>query len=447
MSLATLDLLHRKRAGKALDAAKLDAFAKAIATGEASDAQLGAFAMAVCLRGMNLDELHAWTLAVRDSGKCLDWTALRARGPILDKHSTGGVGDCVSLVLAPMLAACGAYVPMLSGRGLGHTGGTLDKLEAIPGYRVEVDDATLRRVVAETGLAIVGTGAALAPADRRLYAVRDVTATVDSLPLIVASILSKKLAAGADALVLDVKHGSGASAASQLEAVALARALREVAGASGLRTTVLLTDMDEPLAPAVGNALELHLCLRYLSGEVEPPRLHRVAVALGAAALRLGGLAADDVAAEAQLMRARASGEAAERFARMVHALGGPGDVFRWAADARDTAPVRRPVTALHAGVVLRADAHALGTACVELGAGRTREGQAIDPRVGLCDVTPVGTRVDAGAPLAWVHAADEASADRACGRVRAAFVLGPRAERARVLVQALPGLQESVPA
>jgi thymidine phosphorylase len=447
MSLATLDLLHCKRAGKSLGGAELQAFARAIASGEVSDAQLGAFAMAVCLRGMSLEEMGAWTLAVRDSGKRLDWSALRGNGPVLDKHSTGGVGDCVSLVLAPMLAACGAYVPMLSGRGLGHTGGTLDKLEAIPGYRVDVDDATLQRVVAEAGLAIVGAGPALAPADRRLYAVRDVTATVDSLPLIVASILSKKLAAGADALVLDVKHGSGASAESQLEAMALARALREVAGANGLRTAVLLTDMDEPLAPAVGNALELHLCLRYLAGEVEPPRLHQVTMALGIAALRLGGLAGSDTDAREKLLRVRASGHAAERFARMVHALGGPADVFRWAADPRDEAPVRRCVPAPNAGVVVRADARAMGVASVELGAGRAREGQPVDPRVGLSDIVPVGSEVEAGAPLAWVHAADEASAQRACARLRAAFVLGLRAEGARTLVQPLPPLRESAPA
>ena len=447
MSLATLDLLHRKRAGKPLAAAELQAFARAIASGEASDAQLGAFAMAVCLRGMGLEEMRAWTLAVRDSGKCLDWSALRDRGPVLDKHSTGGVGDCVSLVLAPMLAACGAYVPMLSGRGLGHTGGTLDKLEAIPGYRVDVDEATLQRVVAQTGLAIVGAGDALAPADRRLYAVRDVTATVDSLPLIVASILSKKLASGTDALVLDVKHGSGASATSKLEAVALGRALREVAEANGLPSAVLLTDMDEPLAPAVGNALELHLCLRYLAAEIEPGRLHRVTMALGVAALRLGGLAGTEADAEARLLHALASGAAAERFARMVHALGGPADVFRWAAGVHDRAPVIRAVPAPHAGVVVRADAHALGSACVELGAGRSREGQRIDPRVGLCDVVPVGSAVDAGAALAVVHAADEASADRAVARVRAAFVLGLRADSRRALVQALPAAAESIPA
>jgi len=433
------ELLRRKRDGQRLTAADLRGFAADIAHGGVSDAQLGAFAMAVCLQGMTPDETSDLTMAMRDSGERLDWSALRAHGPILDKHSTGGVGDTVSLMLGPMLAACGAFVPMLSGRGLGHTGGTLDKLQAIPGYRCEVDIATLQRVVADTGVAIVGATDTLAPADRRLYAVRDVTATVDSLPLITASILSKKLAAGTDALVLDVKHGSGASVRAWSEAVALGQSLEEVAIAAGLPTRVLLTDMNQPLADTVGNALELDLTLRYLRGEACPPRLHAVTLALGAQALLLGGLAASLEEATLRLQKTLDSGDAATRFARMVHALGGPHDLLERSAAYLPRAPIVAPVHALRSGVIRRIDARALGMACIALGGGRRQPQDQIDVRVGLSAVGALGDVVDQHSPLALIHAADAAQFAQAAMCVREAIEIADHSEPLPPLIQALP--------
>lgn len=415
-------LLRRKREGHALGRDELQAFARAMAEQAVADAQLGAFAMAVCLRGMSSEETRDWTLAMRDSGQRLDWSDLKTRGPILDKHSTGGVGDTVSLMLGPMLAACGAYVPMLSGRGLGHTGGTLDKLEAIPGYTADIDTTRLRTVVAETGLAIVAANADLAPADRRLYAVRDVTATVDSLPLITASILSKKLAAGTDALVLDVKHGSGATLPDPAAARELAEALSTVANAAGLPTRVLLTDMNQPLAPALGNAIEVDVARAYLQGRERPARLHEVTLALGAELLCLAKLADTPAAARGQLLATLDSGAAAERFARMVHALGGPLDVY---SCALPRAPFSAPVYPLRAGVVSAMDGRHLGQVVIGLGGGRRLPTDRIDPRVGLSHVVSLGQAIDTHHPLAIVHAADASDYARAAMCVREAISIG----------------------
>jgi thymidine phosphorylase len=277
------ETIRRKRQGESLDAQAIGAFVGGIAQRTVSEAQMAALAMAVCWRGMTTSECVALTLAMRDSGQHLEWRRQHLNGPVVDKHSTGGVGDSVSLMLGPMLAACGCYVPMISGRGLGHTGGTLDKLESIPGYTVQPALAQMRRVVREAGVAIVGAGARLAPADARLYAVRDVTATVESVPLITASILSKKLAAGLQALVLDVKYGNGAFMPGIAKALALARSLVDVGCGAGLPTLAVLTDMNEPLGPCAGNALEIRLVLDYLAGGTRPARLHEVVLALGAA--------------------------------------------------------------------------------------------------------------------------------------------------------------------
>ena len=435
MRLDTPGLLAQTRRGEALASAPLSALMRGIASGEVHDAQVGAFCMAAAIRGMSDRETRDLTLAMRDSGAVLDWSFLADRGPLIDKHSTGGVGDAVSLVLAPMLAACGAFVPMLSGRGLGHTGGTLDKLECIAGYRAGVDRDTLYRVVAETGLAIVGAGSDLAPADRRLYAIRDVTATVDSLPLIVASILSKKLATGADLLVMDVKHGSGAMLPGMTEAHQLADSLQRIAAAAGLPCQALLTDMDQPLAPAVGNALELLLCLDYLQGDARPARFHDVCMALGTAALCASGLARDTETAAAMLLAARASGRAAERFAMMVRALGGPADVFDWASSEDLSAPCRQPLQAVRDGWVRRVDARALGQAAVRLGAGRCRPDECIDPRVGLSEVLPVGTAVQRGEPLLQIHAARREDVLAVESMLREAIEIGEQAPLARPLV------------
>ncbi|MFN6979477.1 MAG: thymidine phosphorylase, partial [Gemmobacter sp.] len=364
----------------------------------------------------------ALTRAMRDSGDVLRWDA---PVPVVDKHSRGGVGDSISLLLAPALAACGVWVPMVSGRGLGHTGGTLDKLEAIPGYTVEVDAARLRAVVADVGCAIVGATGRIAPADRRLYAIRDVTGTVESIDLITASILSKKLAAGLEALVLDVKVGSGAFLPAPEAAQALARSLVETANGAGCRTAALITDMDRPLAGSAGNALEVAEVMGVLTGTAPRPRLHDLTVALGGDVLALAGVVPDAAAGAARVAAALASGAAAVRFGRMVSALGGPDDfVARW-ADHLPRAPVVRDVLPDAPGHVARIDTRAVGMAVVALGGGRQRDGDRIDPSVGFDRLAAPGDAVGPGAPIGRVHAASAGSADAAAAALRAAYVLG----------------------
>ena len=327
------EIIRRKRDGEALSAAEIESFIAGLTSGAVTEGQAAAFAMAVFFKGMSLDERVALTRAMMRSGSVIDWREARLPGPILDKHSTGGIGDNVSLMLAPMLAACGAFTPMISGRGLGHTGGTLDKLDSIPGYVAQPDLALFRRTVAEAGCAIIGQTADLAPADKRLYAIRDVTATVESIALITASILSKKLAAGLQGLVMDVKTGSGAFMASLEGARELAQSLASVATGAGLPTTSLITDMNEPLASAAGNAVEVQNAVDYLTGEKRDARLHAVTIALGGELLALGGLAPSPVEGRAAMERSLASGAAAERFERMVAMLGGPHDFLRNAAE------------------------------------------------------------------------------------------------------------------
>jgi thymidine phosphorylase len=428
-------LIRIKRDGGTLPAAVLADFMRGVADGSVCEAQVGAFAMAVWLRGMDRSECAALTTAMRDSGKVLDWRGENLGGPLLDKHSTGGVGDLASLVLAPMLAACGAFVPMVSGRGLGHTGGTLDKLEAIPGYIVRPDHQRLRQCVHEAGCAIVAADEDLAPADRRLYAVRDVTATVDSIPLMVASILSKKLAAGLDALVLDVKTGSGAQTPTLDGAQQLAEILVAVATQAGLPTRALITDMQQPLADTIGNALELRTALRYLRGDARPPRLHALVLALGGELLQLGGLATDESVAQASLQAALDSGAAAERFGRMVALLGGPSDLLEHDVAHLAQAPVGGAVTALDDGHLHAIDARALGEVVVALGGGRSRPDDRIDSRVGLSGVRTIGDRIRRGEPLAWVHAATPGDLAAAVVRVRNAFHVGPEATQAPALL------------
>ncbi len=418
------EIIRVKRDGGALSAAQIHAFAQGLVDGSWSDSQAAAMAMAILLRGMDAAEAVALTEAMTHSGDVLDWSGAGLPGPVLDKHSTGGVGDKVSLMLAPMVAACGGVVPMISGRGLGHTGGTLDKLEALPGYRVDVDRATLLAVLRGAGCAIVGASADLAPADRRLYAIRDVTATVESLPLITASILSKKRAAGLQALVLDVKVGNGAFMPEPEAARALARSLVDVACGAGLPARALITDMGQVLGDTAGHALEVREAIDYLTGRRREPRLHQVTLALTAHLLCLGGLAADLAAAQALAQRALDSGAAAERFARMVAALGGPADAL--ADTGMGSAPVQCDVPAPAAGVLLAADVRAIGLAVGALGGGRSRPGDRIDPRVGFSHVQPLGTALQAGEPMARVHAASAAAARQASQALAAAFTLGP---------------------
>ncbi|WP_353474446.1 thymidine phosphorylase [Salipiger sp. H15] len=396
-------------------------FAAGLADGSVTSAQAGAFAMGVCLRGLSEEARAVLTLAMRDSGHVLRWDL---PGPVLDKHSTGGVGDCVSLVLAPMLAACGVYVPMISGRGLGHTGGTLDKLEAIPGYVTDPGEERLRVVMREAGCAIVSASEGIAPADRRLYAIRDVTATVESLDLITASILSKKLAAGLEGLVLDVKVGSGAFMKTMEEARALARSLVGTANAAGCHTSALISGMDEPLADALGNALEVRSSMEVLTGGAGGPLLE-LSVALGAELLAGAGIGGG----EGKLRESVASGAAAERFGRMVAGLGGPSDfVERW-SDMLPEAPVVIDVPAPEAGHVAAMDGEALGLAVVHLGGGREVESDPVDPAVGLSHVLRLGQAVEAGQPLARVHAAGAGAAEAAAQAVRAAIRIGEAPE------------------
>ena len=409
------------RRGESPDPDALAWFAQGLADDAVSDAQAGAFAMAICMGGLDAAGRAALTLAMRDTGAVLDWDL---PGPVVDKHSTGGVGDCVSLVLAPALAVCGAYVPMISGRGLGHTGGTLDKLEAVPGVRTQVPQDRFQALVAKLGCAIVGATGDIAPADARLYAIRDVTATVESLDLITSSILSKKLAAAPEGLVLDVKLGSGAFMKTRDEAVALAQALTSTANAAGCQTEALITDMNQPLAPSLGNALEVAEVMRVLTGGLVDEPLARLAVALGGGLLARHGLAADAADGKARLSTAIADGQAAERFGEMLAAMGGPlGFVEDWARFLPE-ANVIREVRAPQTGYVSGFDGEALGLAVVALGGGRQRDGDEIDPAVGLSDVPRLGAQIVTGDTLLRIHASREDAAARAETAVLKAIVL-----------------------
>ncbi|MCU0903029.1 MAG: thymidine phosphorylase [Tabrizicola sp.] len=399
--------------------------AAGLASGAVTDAQAGAFAMAVLLKGLGEEGRVALTKGMRDSGKVMTWDL---PGPVVDKHSTGGIGDCTSLLLAPALAACGAYVPMISGRGLGHTGGTLDKLEAIPGFRTGLTEAAFRKQMTDVKCAIVAASADLAPADKRLYAIRDVSATVESIDLITASILSKKLAAGLEALVLDVKCGSGAFMKTTEQAEALARALVQTAQGAGCMTSALITDMSQPLATAAGNALEVIEVMETLTGTSVNMALWDVTVALGGEALALAGLASDAADGEGRIAEALESGAAAEAFGRMVVAQGGPADfVDRW-PDRLPSAPVMLEVPALEDGFVSQIDGEALGLAVVHLGGGRQREGDRVNPSVGLSDLAGIGEEAGAGVPLAMVHAVTEDAAKAAVRAVQTAYVIAATA-------------------
>lgn len=413
------ELIRAKRDGKSLDPAEIEGFIAGLTEGRVTEGQAAAFAMAVFFRGLSLPERVALTRAMTRSGTVLSWTL---PGPVLDKHSSGGVGDAVSLALAPMVAACGGYVPMISGRGLGHTGGTLDKLAAIPGYDATPDLDRFRRVTREVGCAIIGQTPDLAPADRRLYAIRDVTGTVESLDLITASILSKKLAAGLDGLVMDVKTGSGAFMASLAEARALGESIVGVANGAGLRTVALVTDMDSPLASAAGNAVEIAYTIDYLTGHVREPAFHRVTVELAAEMLVLGHLASDLPAARHRVVAALESGRATEVFSRMVAALGGPADLVERPEHHLPAAPVVRTVAAREAGWVAGVATREIGLAVVALGGGRTRPQDGIDPAVGFTGLKRVGEAIGSGAPLGTIRARDAAAADRAEAALLAAY-------------------------
>ncbi|MBT9291263.1 thymidine phosphorylase [Prosthecodimorpha staleyi] len=431
------EVIRKKREGATLSEAEIAFMVAGLTDGSITEGQIAAFAMAVFFRGMTLPERVALTRAMTGSGTVLAWDL---PGPVLDKHSSGGVGDNVSLMLAPMVAACGGFVPMISGRGLGHTGGTLDKLDAIPGYVSQPDSATFARVVRAVGTAIIGQTPDLAPADRRFYAIRDVTATVESIDLITASILSKKLAAGLQGLVLDVKWGNGAFMATFAEAQGLAESLVAVANGAGLATTALLTDMNQPLAPAAGNAVEVRHAVDFLTRRRRDARVEAVTVELGVEMLMTGGLAETRDMAHARLVRTLDDGSAAERFARMVAALGGPTDLVERPGDHLARAAVEIAVEAAEAGIVTAIDTRAIGVAVIELGGGRMRAADAIDPTVGFTELAGLGAPVGPGRPLARVHARDAAAALSAAAALQAAYRIGPDAPAVAPVVAARIG-------
>ncbi|MET3898794.1 thymidine phosphorylase [Devosia sp. UYZn731] len=420
------EVIANKRDGRVLSADEIATFIAGFGSGSVSHAQAAAFAMAVYFRDMSMPERVALTLAMRDSGTVLDWSDLD--GPVADKHSTGGVGDNVSLMLAPILAAIGIYVPMISGRGLGHTGGTLDKFDAIPGYTTSPDNALFRQVVKSAGCAIIGQTADLAPADKTLYSIRDVTGTVESIALITASILSKKLAAGLGALVLDVKTGSGAFMPTLEKSRDLAQSLVEVANGAGLKTGALITDMNEPLATAAGNGLEVRNAVDFLTGRHQDARLKEVTLSLCAVVAEMTGVATSPEAGRGMVEDALNSGRATERFARMVAALGGPADFVENMDAHLQPAPIVRDVFATEQGVIAEIDTRGVGMAVVALGGGRATPTDAIDHRVGFDRLLGLGALVDASMPIARIHARDEASAADAESRVKSAYRLGEHA-------------------
>jgi thymidine phosphorylase len=405
------EIIRKKRDGHKLSGGEIKEFITGVTAKNVTEGQVAAFCMAVLLKGMAMEERVALTSAMATSGAVMDWRGENLPGPILDKHSTGGIGDKVSLMLAPIVAALGGFVPMLSGRGLGHTGGTLDKMDAIPGYRSQPDIALFKKTVRETGCAIIGATPDLAPADRIIYAIRDVTATVESLDLITASILSKKLAAGLQGLVMDVKFGTGAFMRRYEDAKALAESIVQVANGAGLPTVGLLTDMNQVLGRSAGNAVEVVEAIDYLKGVNIDARLHEVNVSLTAELLVLGRLAKDVKEAREKIEAVIGNGKAAEHFQRMVTALGGPADLIDNPGRHLRQAPVIRDLVPEKKGIVAGIDARAVGIGIVELGGGRAKPTDGIDHAVGLTQMAQIGEEVGPGArPLATIHAKDEAS-------------------------------------
>jgi pyrimidine-nucleoside phosphorylase len=421
-------LIERKRNGEELPPEEIRELVLGYGRGEIPDYQLAAFCMAVWFRGLSAAETLAMTEAIIQSGETIDLAGALGR-KVVDKHSTGGVGDKTSIAVAPIVAACGVPFGKMSGRGLGHTGGTLDKLEAIPGFRVELSQDEFVRQVRDVGAAIIGQTADLVPADKQLYALRDVTATVDSIPLIAASIMSKKIAAGAQAIVLDVKVGDGAFMRTLPEARELAEAMRELGTRAGREVVCLLTDMDQPLGRAVGNALEIREALATVRGE-GPPDFSELVLAASARLVALSDLGLDETGARARVESAIGDGSAEDAYRRWITAQGGDPDESRL-----PTAPVRRSAESDRAGVATRVRALAVGIAALELGAGRRAKGDEIDHSVGIVLLKKRGDRVERGEPLAEVHARDEASAEEAIARIREAFELGDEAPDASSVV------------
>lgn len=431
------DVIRQKRDGGTLSAEQIDLLVAGLADNSLPAEQVSALAMAVFHHSMTADEASLLTMGMAASGTVLDWEDMTLDGPVVDKHSTGGVGDKVSFMLAPIAAACGCYVPMISGRGLGHSGGTTDKVESIPGYQSAPEFPLFKKVVRDTGCAIIGQTESLAPADRRFYAIRDVTATVESIPLITASILAKKIAAGLDALVMDVKVGSGAFMKTMDRADELARSIIAIADRANLKTHALITDMNECLGHTAGNALEIAEAVRFLRNEERETRLNEVVMALCAEMLVVTGIEVDRDKALHKVDEAVNSGRAAEIFARMVHALGGPPDFIDDFEKYLPQAAITIPVFASTEGFVVAVDTRRLGTAVIELGGGRHVLGEALDHSVGLSEVAPRGAAAGKNQPLAIIHAATDERAQIAADIVREAYTVEDSAPAATAVIHA----------
>lgn len=414
------EIIAKKCAGKTLSEVDICLFVDGLMSKNFNDAQVAAMAMAIFLQGLNREETVHLTNAMMKSGTTLSWgdvtnaDGLLLNGPILDKHSTGGVGDKVSFMLAAIIAACGGYVPMISGRGLGHTGGTADKLESIAGFNVQPKLEQFKRIVTDLGMAIIAQTPELAPADRRLYAIRDITATVASIPLITASILSKKLAAGLDVLVMDIKVGNGAMMTDLNQARALAQSITSVANDAGVNTQAIITDMNQVLGNTAGNALEINETVQYLTGEFREPRLHEVVINLAKAMLINSKLATDEVSAYIKIDRALASGKAAEIFDKMISALGGPNNLLDEPWRSMNKAKVIVDVLAPCNGYISSMQTRDIGLSVVGLGGGRTSNEQTIDHSVGFDCILPIGANVNKGDVIARAHASSKLSAELA---------------------------------
>ncbi|EJX1244467.1 thymidine phosphorylase [Vibrio alginolyticus] len=419
------EIIRKKRDGEVLTADEINFFIQGVANNTVSEGQIAAFAMTIFFNEMTMDERIALTCAMRDSGMVIDWSHMNFGGPIVDKHSTGGVGDVTSLMLGPMVAACGGFVPMISGRGLGHTGGTLDKLESIPGYNITPSNDVFGQVTKDAGVAIIGQTGDLAPADKRVYATRDITATVDNISLITASILSKKLAAGLESLVMDVKVGSGAFMPTYEASEELAKSIVAVANGAGTKTTAILTDMNQVLASSAGNAVEVREAVRFLTGEYRNPRLLEVTMASCAEMLVLGKLAENTEDARAKLMEVLDNGKAAECFGKMVAGLGGPADFVENYDNYLEKAAIIKPVYATETGIVSAMDTRAIGMAVVAMGGGRRVATDEIDYAVGFDNFIRLGEVADSDKPLAVIHARTEEQWEEAAKALRSAITVG----------------------
>ncbi|MGR5444596.1 thymidine phosphorylase [Vibrio jasicida] len=419
------EIIRKKRDGEVLTADEINFFIQGVANNSVSEGQIAAFAMTIFFNEMTMPERIALTCAMRDSGMVIDWSHMNFGGPIVDKHSTGGVGDVTSLMLGPMVAACGGFVPMISGRGLGHTGGTLDKLESIPGYNITPTNDVFGQVTKDAGVAIIGQTGDLAPADKRVYATRDITATVDNISLITASILSKKLAAGLESLVMDVKVGSGAFMPTYEASEELAKSIVAVANGAGTKTTAILTDMNQVLASSAGNAVEVREAVRFLTGEYRNPRLLEVTMASCAEMLVLGKLAENTEDARAKLMEALDNGKAAECFGKMIAGLGGPADFVENYDNYLEKAEIIKPVYATETGVVSAMDTRAIGMAVVSMGGGRRVATDEIDYAVGFDNFIRLGEVADSDKPLAVIHARTEEQWEEAAKALRSAIKVG----------------------